>query len=728
LIGHPRDADQNPSAARLALLDDGLFLSPAALESWQLAVGETILVQVGGRTQNLRIVGQLPAARAGQRLASMDIGFAQWRFDRLGKLTRIDLQLAPGARLEQLAARVALPAGIYFESANQTETRVSNLSRAYRINLSALALVALFTGSFLVYSLQSQGVVARARQLAFLRVIGVTEHETEQLLVAEAICFGVVGAALGIAAGIALAASALRWLGGDLGGGYFTGVRPALVVDPLQAIGFFVLGVAAAAVGGWFPARAIARAEPAPMLKATAGIERSQGSRPWFALGLVVLACALLLLPPARGVPVAAYGAIGALLVAAIALKPHVAPHLFVPLARWAGRRRRPHAAVWLALQRLGAMPRFAAVGAAGIVASFALMVAMATMVNSFRTSVDAWLARVLPADVYARAAPATAASASSTAYFSEADQQRMRADPQVMRADFSRSVKLVLDPARAPITLLARPVDRNRPERTLPLTGASRPWTPTLPPPAWVSEAMVDLYGAQVGREFSVPLAGEEHRFFVAGVWRDYARQGGSVIVDIADYERLSGDRLRTDAALWLAPGASAAHLIESLRNTLQATTAEFAQTGEVRAVSLRIFDRSFAVTYILEIAAIVIGLTGIAATFSAQAIARRREFGMLRHIGMTRGGIGAMLAAEGGLLALLGVAVGLALGGAISLVLIHVVNRQSFNWSMDVHLPYGLLVVLSLVLIFLSALTAWLSGREATGIGPVRAVKEDW
>jgi putative ABC transport system permease protein len=132
--------------------------------------------------------------------------------------------------------------------------------------------------------------------------------------------------------------------------------------------------------------------------------------------------------------------------------------------------------------------------------------------------------------------------------------------------------------------------------------------------------------------------------------------------------------------------------------------------------------------VTYALEAVAVLVGLFGLSASVGAIVLARRREFGMLRHLGMTRAQIGAMLATEGGLLALLGVGAGLVLGGAISLILIHVVNRQSFNWSMDLHPPYGLLTGLSLLLIFLSSLTAFLSGREATGIGPVRAVKEDW
>ncbi len=727
LVGRVSGPAPNDPETRQALLDDGLFLSPAALQAFDLKPGDELAFQVGGRVQRLRIAGELPGARAGQRLASMDIGFAQWRFDRLGKLTRIDVQLAPGARIEQLAARAALPPGVYVESAEQTGTRVSNLSRAYRVNLSALALVALFTGSFLVYSLQSQGVVARASQLAFLRIIGVTQPEIERLLVAEAIGFGIIGSTIGIAAGIAIAAGALRWLGGDLGGGYFAGVQPSLVIEPWQALGFFVLGVAAAGVGGWLPARTIARADPGPMLKSATGIESTRVSRPWVALALMALSGLLLVLPAVGGVPIAAYTAIATLLVAAIALKPYVAPRLLVPLARWAESRARPRAPVWLALVRLGAMPRFAAIGAAGIVAAFALMVAMATMVTSFRTSVDAWLGRVLPADVYARAGPA-GAGGTSTAAFSEEDLQRIRADPLVSRADFSRIVRVALDPSRAPIAVLARVVDRQDPARNLPLTGATQPWRDGQPPPAWVSEAMVDLYGAQVGKEIVLPLGGRDQRFFVCGIWRDYVRQFGSVIVDVADYERLTGDRQRSDAALWLAPGANAAQLIASLKSSLQTSTAEYAETGELRKTSLRIFDRSFAVTYVLEVAAIVIGLTGIAATFSAQAIARRREFGMLRHLGVTRGEILQLLALEGVLVTALAIVLGLAAGIAVAWILVAIVNPQSFHWTMDLLLPWREIAALIAALLIAAALTAVIAGRRAVAQDAVLAVREDW
>jgi putative ABC transport system permease protein len=334
----------------------------------------------------------------------------------------------------------------------------------------------------------------------------------------------------------------------------------------------------------------------------------------------------------------------------------------------------------------------------------------------------------VLPADVYARAGPTTSASGTTTAFFSDGDQARLRADPRIARVEFSRHVRLVLDPARAAVTLLARAVDREHAEQTLPLTGSSVPWRPSMAPPAWVSEAMVDLYGAQVGKEFVLPLAGKAQRFTVCGVWRDYARQGGSVIVDVADYERLTGDRLRTDLALWLAPGTNASQLFQSLRSSLETTTAEFIQTGDLRTTSLRIFDRSFAVTYVLEIAAIVIGLTGIAATFSAQAIARRREFGMLRHLGVSRGEILLLLALEGLLVTALAIVLGLAAGVAVAWILVDIVNPQSFHWTMDLLLPWAQIGALIVALLAAAAATAVIAGRRAVAQDAVLAVREDW
>jgi len=726
-IGEPADKEQ-----RFALLDDGVYLSPAALEALQLAPGETIDVQVGGRVERLRIAGRLPAARAGQIIAVMDLGFAQWRLDEIGRLTRIDVQFTAGNAPQQAPAEWQLPAGVSLQTAEGAATRVSNLSRAYRVNLNVLALVALFTGAFLVYSLQAQGVAARRTQLAFLRVIGTTRGEVERLLLAESGLLGIIGAAFGIAIGLGVAKAALRLLGGDLGGGFFTGVQPPLQIDPAATLLFFLLGVAAATIGGWLPARDAAESEPALALKAGSGLDRDvHAQRAWPAALLIALAVLLLWTPPVAGIPIGAYLSIAVLLVAAIFVKPLVAPWLFGPLQRaLSGRRLAPQAAPWwLAATRLAATPRFAAIGAAGIVASFALMVAMATMVASFRVSVDQWLARVLPADIYVRAATAAAGSlGGTTATLTSDDQRTLTRHPQVARAQFSLNLKIILDPARAPVSLIARPVNRSDVARQLPLTGAALPWREGMAPPAWVSEAIADIYAARIGAEIRLPIAGSAQTFVVAGVWRDYARQFGAIIIDAADYERLAGSSPPTEAALWLAPGASAADVMAELQPRMQAKSAEFASAGEIRAISLRIFDRSFAVTYVLEIAAIVIGLTGIAATFSAQAIVRMREFGMLRHLGVTRNQILALLAIEGLLVTGLAIVIGLAAGLAIAWILVEFVNPQSFHWTMDFRVPLLLVAGLIVSLLAAAALTALAAGRRAVAPDAVLAVRADW
>jgi putative ABC transport system permease protein len=245
---------------------------------------------------------------------------------------------------------------------------------------------------------------------------------------------------------------------------------------------------------------------------------------------------------------------------------------------------------------------------------------------------------------------------------------------------------------------------------------------------PAWVSEALLDLYGAQVGKNLKLPIGGGQAEFFVAGVWRDYANQAGSVVIRLQDYQALTGEAEVTDAALYAARGASAEQLEQAVRALPFGAALQTMSAGDIRAMSLKIFDRSFAVTYLLEAIAIAIGLSGVAASFSAQTLARSKEFGMLRHVGVTRGQVLQILAFEGGLLTLLGVACGFALGLVISLILVYVVNPQSFHWTMQLHLPWTLLGSVAAVLVGASVATALVSGRYALSGGPVRAVREDW
>jgi len=728
--------DAAAASSRFAAFEDGIYLSPTALERLRLQPGDDLEVHAGDRNVRLQVRGTVPGAKPGALLGVMDLGFAQWRLGRLGRLSRITLRLSPGATVADLHQRLALPAGVVVAGPDAAASRLANLSRAYRVNLDVLALVALLTGGFLVFSLQAQATLAQRSQLAYLRAAGVTARELTGLKLAEAAGIGAVGSALGILLGIAVARSALHLLGGSLGGDPGSGIGsgigsggllPRLVLSAGMTAGYGLLGVGAAMAGALVPARELARAAIAPALKAGAEEDALQPvSRLAPGLGLLLTAALLAWLPARGGIPVAAYLAIGCILLGVIALQPRLAAATFKPLARVlrSARASTRWPVLWLSINRLAGAPGSTAIGMAGIVASFGLMVAMATMVTSFRGSLEDWLVRVLPADAYARIG-----ESGNDGWFSAGDRQLMARYPGVARVEFSRITNAVLAPDRTPVAIIARSVDTARAAQELPLVGTALNPAAGAPPPAWVSEAMTELYGLRPGAVFTLPLAGRARRFTVAGVWRDYARQFGSVIVRIGDYERLTGDPERNEAALWLEPGTDAAEVIRDLRATLPSRdVVEFNTTASIRARSLRIFDRSFVVTYMLELAAIVIGLIGIAATFSAQAIARRREFGMLRHLGVTRGQILRLLAVEGALATAQALVTGLGSGLVISLVLIEVVNPQSFHWTMDFRLPPGLLLALCMLLLACSALTAVLAGRRATGVQPLRAVHEDW
>src|SRR5438477_3152236 len=692
---------------------DNVLLSAGAAASLGLEKGGALRLVVGSRAIALKVAGVLPGSALRGQAALVDIATAQWRFGRLGELNRLDVRLAPKTERTSVVERIQslLPPGAHAAPVESLEQASAYPSRAYRVNLNVLAMVALFTGGVLVFSAQALETARRRGEHALLRVLGLQRRGVARLVLLEAAALGALGAALGLVLGYALAIVAVRAWGGDLGAGAFRGITPHLAFSLTGAMFYFAAGIAVAVIGALLPARDAARTPPAQALKA--GDEHAMFTRAASAVpGLVLIAIGALLaqLPAVHGLPLFGYAAIACLLVGCVALVPRLSRTVFdlLPLPR--------SPALALALAQLRAAPGQAAVSLAAIVASFSLMAAMAIMVASFRQSVDDWLGTVLPAEVYFRTT-----HAGDTGFLEPSFVERVRSIPGIARVDFLRSGRVMLDPARPPLVLIAR----DHAERAFPLVDKT---SAVSSHPVWVSEAVKDLYGLAPGMAVDLPLLGKNHRFTVAGVFRDYARQHGAILLDRADYAALTGDQRVNDGAVWLKPGATPASVMEALRALPGGDALDLAETGEIRSLSLRIFDRSFAVTYAMEAVAVLVGLFGLSSSLGAVVLARRREFGMLRHLGLTRGQIRRMLAAEGALLASVGAIAGLVCGAAISLVLVYVVNRQSFNWSIELHPPLVLLATLVVVLLTLAVVTAILSAREAMGMGPVRAVREDW
>lgn len=700
-------------ADRLALVDPKLvFLNAAARQ--RLGAPTVLRLAAASGEHTLQVAGEVTAA--GPPLLVMDIAGAQALLGSVGRLQRIDLRLKNGVSPPDWQRRAALPPGLRAAAPGDAQSRIVQLSRAYRVNLTVLALVALFTGAFLVFSVMALSVARRIPQLALLGVLGLSARERLRLVLAEGALLGLLGSLLGLALGSVLAALALRWLGGDLGGGYFQGLAPRLHWSPLSAAVYGALGVVAALLGSWMPARQAERMAPAQALKGL-GLEAARGLPAWTGPLLMALAVGLALLPPIAELPIGAYLSVAVGLVGGMLFVPAAVQAL---LWAWPQPRR---ALPLLALQRAREQRTQASVAVAGVVASLSLGVALTVMVGSFRDAVSDWLQQLLPADLYLRSA--ASAGAGEAVALPAGLRDAAAAVAGVQRVNGQRTRQLTLDPARPSVMLLARPLPA-RGGRGLPLVG-EQVAAPAGALPAYVSEAMVALYGARPGTRLKLPLPAGEREVFVRGVWRDYARQHGAVLMDLADYRAATGDTSLTDLALWLAPGADAAAVQAALRK-VSPVPLELATTAELRAYSLRLFDRSFAVTTYLQAVAIAIGLFGVAASFSAQVLARRKEFGMLAHLGVTRRELLALVAAEGALWTGAGALLGLLLGLAVSVVLVKVVNPQSFHWSMDIVLPWWRLAALCGAVLAAGTVTAGLAGRSAAGREMALAVKEDW
>ncbi|MBK1648562.1 FtsX-like permease family protein [Rhabdochromatium marinum] len=719
LIPEPASAEDAPDLLA-TLREDALFLSPAAAKRLALKPGDTLTLQAGTEERQLRIAGRVPAAGVGQALAVMDIAGAQLQFSRIGVLTRIDLRLRddrpPAQARDAIAAQ--LPPGLTVLPPAQAANESLGLTRAYRVNLTMLATIALLTGGFLVFSTQWLAVVRRRQELAFLRALGLTRAELWRGLLAEGALLGLLGGFIGAVLAYLLAALAFAAVGGDLGAGFFRGLSPQLSWQWLATLIYLALGVAAGLAGAWLPAREAARTAPAQALKAGDEAEAYRARPHWVAtLGSLLLAALLCILPPLWGIPVFGYLAVLLILLAAILALPGVTQvlgGLRFGLAFATGPIPQ------LAQARLTAAPGQTVVAGAGVVASVALAASMAVMVDSFRGSVDDWLTRMLPADLYLRAS-----DSSASGFLAPEQIAQVRALPGVRDIYPVRFDSVRLEAGAPAISLIARRIDG---AGGLPLVAGHLQVTDTDRPPAWISEALADQRALHIGERLELPLGGDLQSFIIAGIWRDYARQHGSIVIRMDDYRALSGDALTNDLGLMLTPNAEPEMLMQAIRDTLGESVSEMILPGDLRAMILTIFDRTFLVTYLMEGIAVLIGLFGIATTFAALASSRRKEFGILRHLGLRRRDIGRLLGLEAALGALLAVIVGLVAGGGIAWVLIEVINRQSFHWSMDLAVPGGLLAVFASAMVLLAAGAARFAGAQAMRQDAVLAVREDW
>ena len=705
-----------------------LFLSAAAFKALNVRVGERLVLRHGAESVALVVAGEVPGA-ASQIIGVMDIGSAQWAFNRLGVVSRLDLRLEEWQTPEGLrAALQAQSETLQVVATQDRDRRMSLLSRAYRVNLSVLAMVALLTGGFLVSTAVNLSIVRQRSELALLGVLGASEAWLRRFVWAQGGLIGTLGGLLGVGMGLLLAAALMHWFGGDLGGNYFANSQPPMVID-WSAMAVFALAAMLMGLGSaWLPLLQINWRQPMAVLRA--GQAETLVFKPptlkWSGLA-VSISIGLLLLPSLDELPWAAYASIAALLGAGLLAIPWMLAKLWGGLARATVHARVP--AVWrLAVWRLAQAPSAATPLITGTVAAFSLTVAMMVMVSSFRTSVSDWLYTVLPADIYT-----SSQSMADQPGFKASVQSAIAALPEVQRVETSRQRSLRLSYDRPEVVLIAKPLNWQDPMQSVALVGLAK-----LPPKdakdslvVFGSEAMADLYGWRAGQEALLPLNAQgQQTVWVGGLFRDYGRQHGTVVMATADYERLTGDRSRSGVSVWLTKGADPAKVMARIQAQLpELAHLKWISASDVRQLSLQIFDRSFAMTYALEAAALFVALFSVAAGVTGQLILRRREFGLLAHLGMSEPDRWRLVSLEVGMLLLVAVVWASLLGGLMSQILIHKVNPESFHWTMNTHFDMGQWALISVLLLLIGVLTARWAARQ--GLDPQRlaqSLRADW
>lgn len=705
-----------------------LFLSRAALDALNVNVGDSVRLQHGLDSVYLQVSGEVPGA-ASQVIGVMDIGSAQWAFNRLGVVSRLDLRLEDWQSTQGLKdALKAQSEPMQLVATQDRNRRMSLLSRAYRVNLTVLAMVALLTGGFLVSTAVHLSIVRQRSELALLGVLGASEPWLRRFVWTQGGLIGALGGLLGVGMGLLLAAILMSIVGGDLGGSYFSGAPAAMVIDWMALCVFAMAAVLMGLACAWLPLSQINWRRPMALLRAGQAetIVLSPPTLKWSLLS-VVLSIGLLMLPTLDELPWAAYGAIAALLSAGLLAVPWLLSQLWGGLSR-AMAHVHVAAVVRLAVWRLAQAPSAATPLIAGTVAAFSLTVAMMVMVSSFRTSVSDWLGLVLPADLYT-----SSQSMADQPGFDPAVQAMVAKVPQVQRVETSRQRNLRLSNERPEVVLIAKPLNLQNPMQSVALVGLSK-----LPPMddqqhrvVFGSEAMADVYGWRVGEETRLPLNSQGlTKVWVGGLYRDYGRQHGSVVMSTVDYEAITGDRSRSSVSVWLENGADTAQVILNIQAQVpELTQLKWISASDVRQLSLKIFDQSFAMTYALEAASLFVALFSVAAGVTGQLLLRRREFGLLTYLGMSEKDSLRMVSLEVGLLLAVAVVWASILGGLMSQILIHKVNPGSFHWTMNTHFDTGQWLAISALLLMLGVLAArWAARQGLDSKRLAESLRADW
>jgi len=691
------DASPNPLAVTTALVlsPGAAVVTEATAARWGLSAGAKVPIKAAGRVGELVIVQVVPIRDARQRAATeglvlVDIATAQEVLGMIGHLSRVDVTVS-GPKTEAASAvawlRGHLPPGTKLETTAAGQGALSQMTRAFELNLRALSLLALLVGGFLVFNTMNFSVVQRRPLLAVLRTLGVTRRELGRNLLVEAAALGAGGSLLGVLGGVWLSGVLVRLVARAVSDLYaVVAVRDVPLAGGPLARGF-LLGLAAALVSAWPAARDATRTEPTLVLHRSAQEVTARRRAPrwaWAGLGAIALAVALLALSGrslALGLGALLVGLFGAALLTPlfVLLGAGVAARV---LGRWRGATGRLAAgSIAAGLSRTG-------VASAALALALSVTTGIGLMVGSFRHAVADWLAQTLSADVYVSVPSAVSARADTP--LPAAVVAALTRLPSVRGVVSTRVASVPVAGAGNAESTLVIVTDASppRPPAAALLTGDTASiWRRYLRGEGvLVSEALAWKRRFAPGDTLSVQGDRDRVTWPVLAVYRDYGTDAGTIMLPRPLYARAFADTAITGLGLLAAPGVTDAQLVEAARAALGAADDVLVRSQRsLREASLAIFDRTFAITGVLRTFAIVVASFGVASALMAVALERSRALATLRALGATPGQVAELTCLETGVLGLFSGILSLPGGCALAVALIFVINRRSFGWTMS-------------------------------------------
>ncbi|HEY6579099.1 MAG TPA: FtsX-like permease family protein, partial [Rhizomicrobium sp.] len=563
-------------------------------------------------------------------------------------------------------------------------------------------------------------VVRRRTEIGILRAPGVSSRGVLVIFLGEATMLGLIGSALGIALGRALAAALLGMLSDTVNALFTTSTPGAIELSASSIITALFTGTAVALASALIPAREAARVAPAEAMRQSV-VEhetRLHIRRDLTIAALSALIAYLLCKPgPIDGRPVFGYVATLFAVIAAAMLAPAFVTAVIRILR--ATLKRIGGAAGLIAGRSLVASLSRTSIVVTALATAISMMVAVGVMVGSFRETVQVWLDEQLRADLYMRAqGPATAGI---NPPMPAAVERIAEQTPGVAEVDVLRAFQFHYEGTRA--TFAAANMDILRRRRSLRFLAGG------LPDPGHVivTEPFAGKHHVHVGDVLQIPLGTRIAALPVSGIYYDYSSDRGTVLTDRATLLKYLPDQPVTNMAIYVAPGVDASKVRRELETRLRDYPLTIAPNADLRRAAVEVFDRTFAVTWALEAVAIVVAMLGAANSLLALVLDRRREIGLIRYLGAATAQVRRMILMEAGLLGLLAGSLGLGLGMALSLVLIYVVNKQSFGWTIQFH-PPALLLAGALLLVWIVTILAGVyPARFAAGIEPIEVIHEE-